>query len=82
MRGCETHGLADFRVYRYANGRVEKRCLACQRERTAAFHYNGPRCRKGHLKTPWNWRLYSGLWRCMACHKIVRAAYYRRKKVA
>lgn len=52
----------------YDRGRfIEKRCLACQRARQSATHFGGPRCRRGHLKTPWSWRTYGGKVRCVSC---------------
>jgi hypothetical protein len=72
-RGCITHGLADFRVYQYKTGRVERRCLACARLRTGyATRQFSDRCKRGHLKTPWTWRYYRPNWRCTTCHNLVR----------
>ena len=67
--GCPIHGLADWQIYRWSN-RVERRCLACRRERSAKTHNFGDRCRKnGHLKTPWTWRYYgpNKYGRCLPC---------------
>jgi hypothetical protein len=82
LRGCETHGLADYRVYRYKNGRTERRCLVCQRERQASVHNNGVRCRRGHLKTPWSWRYYSGIWRCLTCQYVARKLSLEKQRSA
>lgn len=82
MRGCETHGLADYRVYHYSDGRTERRCLACRREKTAIHHNFGPRCRRGHLKTPWSWRFYSGIWRCLTCQYIARKLWLEKQRSA
>jgi len=74
--GCPEHGLRDFVVYTYPN-RVERRCLACQRNKTARTHNNGDRCRKGgHLKTPWTWRRYGPhqFGRCLPCQYAKRRA--------
>jgi hypothetical protein len=70
LTGCPFHGNEDYRVYRYADGRIERRCLVCRRNRQAATHNNGDRCRKrGHLKTPWTWRRYGPHQhgRCLLC---------------
>ena len=53
-------------------------CRACIRARVSPTHYNGERCHKrGHLKTPWTWRVYRGVGRCMACHAVAGAARRR-----
>lgn len=68
--GCDTHGSGDMALYRYRSGRIEKRCLACRRERANATHNNGDRCKKsGHLKTVWTWRYYGPkqFGRCLLC---------------
>jgi hypothetical protein len=57
-------------VYQYSSGRIEKRCLACRRERANKTHNGGERCRKrGHLKTPYTWRHYGPrqFGRCLPC---------------
>ena len=78
LLGCPEHGLEDFVVYQYRSGRIERRCLACYRERQAKTHNGGLRCRKaGHLKTPWTWRRYGPTQhgRCLTCQ------YARRREV-
>lgn len=77
LRGCPEHGPDEWRLYKYKNGRTERRCLACQRNKQAATHYNGPSCHRGHLKTPWTWRRYgpSRFGRCLPCQ-------YERQKLA
>jgi len=76
LRGCDIHSLEDWRLYQYKSGRIEKRCLVCCREKSATHHNNGPRCRRGHLKTPWTWRRYgSRQWgRCLTCQYEKRRA--------
>jgi hypothetical protein len=67
---CTFHDPADWRVYRYSDGRIERRCLACRRDRHSPTHNNGERCRKGgHLKTPFTWRRYGPHQhgRCLTC---------------
>lgn len=57
--GCPLHDPKEYVVYTYKSGRIEKRCLACRRERHNKTHNGGERCRKGgHLKTPFTWRHY------------------------
>jgi hypothetical protein len=69
--GCPVgHDPKDFVVYTYRDGRTEKRCLACRRERNNEQHNGGDRCRKaGHLKTPYTWRRYGPkkFGRCLPC---------------
>jgi hypothetical protein len=68
--GCDRHDPKEMVVYTYKSGRVEKRCLACRRERNNATHNGGDRCRKGgHLKTPFTWRHYGPrqFGRCLPC---------------
>lgn len=68
--GCDLHDPKDMVVYQYTSGRIEKRCLACRRERANATHNGGDRCRKGgHLKTPFTWRYYGPrqFGRCLPC---------------
>ena len=67
LLGCVTHGTKEWVLYKYRSGRTERRCLACRRDKTAKTHNGGPRCRRGHLKTPWTWRRYNGVARCLTC---------------
>jgi len=65
---CQTHSPDDWRLYQYKNGRTERRCLGCQRAKST-YNVWGPRCRRGHLKTPWTWRHYGPkqTGRCLPC---------------
>jgi hypothetical protein len=78
LRGCELHGMAEWRIYHYPPRAPMGRCLACTR---ALYHqrkgrgrgpYMGDRCVNGHLKTPWSWvsrPLRDGdvMWYCKTC---------------
>jgi hypothetical protein len=79
LLGCPEHGLADWSTYG-----AERRsyCRACRRARESATHFGGPRCQRGHLKTPWTWRLYSAGFRCLTCEYERRRARRQEREVA
>lgn len=77
MVKCIEHGteLSVSHTTDRGKPRVYTYCLECRRAKyTSGARYGGPRCGKGHLKTPWTWRHYGSGWRCLTCE------YERRKK--
>lgn len=86
---CEIHG-EEFVMYLSSDrGRplYKKYCRACRRERDRAR--NGgltrnspldPYCKRGHPKTPFNYRFYGGMKRCVTCDLEDHRVRNRREK--
>ncbi len=80
LRGCEKHGLTDWASWwSWRDQKNRYYCRACRRESPAYCadkkprgkirHYHQTHCVKGHLKTPWTWKMYGGHVRCVTCAK-------------
>lgn len=73
LLGCGRHDASEMSKVRDHTQGYRWYCRACRREKEASRHYNELRCyKRGHLKTPWSWRIYSGVGRCTECVKIAR----------
>lgn len=74
---CEVHGEPKKMYFRKSGpqaGQPVLFCASCRRNRRGQRAQSSPRCRYGHLKTPWTWRSYGNGHRCLTCQYERRAA--------
>lgn len=73
---CSVHGTElNYAIRRSGpyEGNYVFYCQACRRAKRGQRARTERRCRYGHLKTPWTWRLYGDGHRCLTCQYTRRA---------